>query len=126
MLTMSSKKAPSSTPLGSLLLLRYDLFKKHQNLIEYNKFFYWFILTLRLAFHHRSNPRLSGISLSDRRQISLLVMNKFKEINLIVFPLKSLEHRRFSDDFRGNRSSLIRLNLFNIRSEIWRRSLIEA
>ena len=31
-------------------------------------------------------------------------------------------HHTFSDDFMGNRNSLVHLNLFNIRSEIWRRS----
>ena len=38
-------------------------------------------------------------------------------------PRKSSENLRFSDDFRGNRSWLIHLNLLNIRGEIWRRSL---
>ena len=37
--------------------------------------------------------------------------------------MKSSEKRRFSHDFRGNRSYVIRLNLLNIRSKIRRRSL---
>ena len=37
--------------------------------------------------------------------------------------MKSSENLWFTDDFRGNRSQSIRLNLINIRSGIWRRSL---
>ena len=37
--------------------------------------------------------------------------------------MKSSENHRFSDDFMGNRSQLIHLNLFNIKSKIWRLSL---
>ena len=40
--------------------------------------------------------------------------------------MKSSKNRCFSDDYRGNRSSLIRLNSLNIGSEIWRRSLIDV
>ena len=40
--------------------------------------------------------------------------------NSILFSLKSAENLWYSDDFRENRSWLIHLNLFNIRSEIWR------
>ena len=53
-------------------------------------------------------------------QISLLILSVFKEINSLLFPLKSSESHRFSDDFRGNR---ICLNSPNIISEIGRRSL---
>ena len=34
-------------------------------------------------------------------------------------------NHQFSDDFRGNRSYLIRLNLRNIKSEIWRQSFMD-
>ena len=30
--------------------------------------------------------------------------------------------RLFSDDFKGNRSQVIRVNSINIRSEVWRQS----
>ena len=46
------------------------------------------VLFLRFGFHRSSDLRLSGISPRDRRQISLLVINEFKRINLLVFPLK--------------------------------------
>ena len=36
--------------------------------------------------------------------------------------MKPSEIRRFYDDFRGNKSSLICLNSPNITSKIWRRS----
>ena len=49
----------------------------------------------------------------DRLQISLLIFNRFKRINQILFPLKLSENR----DFRGIGSSLIRLNL------LWKHSL---
>ena len=34
-------------------------------------------------------------------QILLLILTKFKRINWLLFPLKSSENLRFSDDFRG-------------------------
>ena len=43
------------------------------------------------------------------------------ELTSIFFP-RSSENLQFSDDFRGNRSSLIRLNLLTIE-QLWRRSL---
>ena len=54
---------------------------------------------------------------NDCLRILFLTLSVFKRINLLLFPPIS-----FSDNFRGNRSSLIRLNLLNIRSEILRRS----
>ena len=45
-----------------------------------------------------------------------------KRIYQLLFPLKWSENHRFSDDYRGNRSWLIRLNSLNIRSNFWRRS----
>ena len=55
----------------------------------------------------------------DRRQSSLLILREFNRRNKLLFPLKPSENHWFSDDLKGNRSSLIRLNLLNIRSEIW-------
>ena len=52
-------------------------------------------------------------------QISLLILSEFKRISS---PLKFSENRRFSEDFMGNKSSLGRLNWFNIWSEICLRS----
>ena len=54
--------------------------------------------------------------------VLFLILIEFKRINLLLFPLKSSESTWFSDDFRGNRSYLIRINLVNIRSRIWRGS----
>ena len=59
----------------------------------------------------------------DRHQISFLTLIKFRRINQLLFPLKSLQNIRISDDFRGSGCYLIRLNLINIGSEIWSRSL---
>ena len=42
--------------------------------------------------------------LRDHLQILRLMLNEFKQINLLMFPLKSSENLRFSDDLRGNRS----------------------
>ena len=60
----------------------------------------------------------------DRLLMSLLILRKFERITSFLCPLKSLENQRFSEDFRGERSSLIRLNSLNIRSIIWKRSFI--
>ena len=60
------------------------------------------------------------ISLKDYLQISLLILSELKWIKQLLFPLKSSENQRFSDDFRRNRSQSIRFNSLNIRSEIWR------
>ena len=49
----------------------------------------------------------------DRFQVSLLRWTEFKQINWLLFL------PRFSDDFRVNKGYLIRLNLINIRREIW-------
>lgn len=50
----------------------------------------------------------------------ILIWNKFKRINYILFPLKSSENVRFSDGFIRNISYLIRSNSLNVRIEIWR------
>ena len=55
------------------------------------------------------NTLLSTYKVMDRLQIAHVLLSEF---NLWI-----------SDDFRGNRSSVIRLNSLNVRSEIWRRSL---
>ena len=47
-----------------------------------------------------------------------------KCINQLQFHLKSSKNHKFPDDFRGNRNSLIRLNLLNIRRQIRRRKLL--
>ena len=41
----------------------------------------------------------------------------------IQISLLLLENQRFSDDFREDRSSIIRLKSRNIRSEMWTRTL---
>ena len=41
----------------------------------------------------------------------------------IQISLLLLENQRFFDDFREDRSSIIRLNSRNIRSEMWTRTL---
>ena len=40
----------------------------------------------------------------DRLQIPLPLSSQFKRINELLFPLKSSEYHRLSEDFRGNRS----------------------
>ena len=57
------------------------------------------------------------------RHIFLLALSKFNQISELLKPVKSTDNHRFSDHFRGNRSYLIRSNLLNIRSKIWRLSL---
>ena len=53
----------------------------------------------------------------------LLILIEVKWINSFLVPLQPSENHKFSDDFWGDRSELIHLNLFNIWSEIWRQSL---
>ena len=60
----------------------------------------------------------------SRHQISLLILSEFKRINQLLFPLKSPENQRFSDDFRGDKSKLIPSKSFNIRSKFWRGSIL--
>ena len=55
--------------------------------------------------------------------IAFLKISEFRQHNWLLFPLKSSENLRFSDDFRENRSQLIRLNSVNNRSELCKRSL---
>ena len=62
---------------------------------------------------------------SDCQQIWLLILSEFKQINQLLFPLKFWKNRRFSDYFWGDRNYSIRLYSLNIRTEIWRRSLIK-
>ena len=62
-------------------------------------------------------------SFRDFLLILLDILSEFKRINQLLFPLKLPENGRFFDDFLGNRSSLICLNLLNIRSGIWEDSL---
>ena len=54
----------------------------------------------------------------DHLQISFLILNELKEINQLLFPLKSSENQRFPDDFRGNRSYSLRSNSLNIIREL--------
>ena len=42
----------------------------------------------------------------NRRQISLLILTNLSQLSNFLFPLKSLENLRLSDDFKGNRSLL--------------------
>ena len=42
----------------------------------------------------------------------LLILSEIKWINTLLFPLKSSENQRFSDDFGGNRSYFMRINSF--------------
>ena len=46
------------------------------------------------------------------------ILSKFKQINQLLFPLKSSKNLRFSSDFRCSRSLLIRLNSFNVRNKL--------
>ena len=55
-------------------------------------------------------------------QMLFLIWGKFRSINLLLF-LPEIIWKPHAYDFRGNRSSLIRLNLLNIRNKIWWRSL---
>ena len=53
--------------------------------------------------------------LRDRLQILFVIL---RELINFYSPLKSSENQMFFDDFRGNRSLLIRLNSSNIRNGI--------
>ena len=46
---------------------------------------------------------MAGSGIRDL-QILVLMLCEFKRINYLLFPLKSSENHRFSDDFRGNRN----------------------
>ena len=55
----------------------------------------------------------------DRRQISVLTLNEFNQINWFL----TLNHHKFSSDVKGNKSKLIRLDSLNIKTEIKGQSL---
>ena len=50
---------------------------------------------------------------------SLLLLSDSKQINQLLFPLKSLENHSFPEYFKGNNSWSIHLKSPNIRSKIW-------
>lgn len=56
-------------------------------------------------------------------QSSLLVVSEFKQIDSFTSP-EIIKKPKDSYDFRGNRSLLTCINSFNIKSDIWSRSLI--
>ena len=64
----------------------------------------------------------SCLYIRDCLQILLPILREFKRINQLLSLLQSSGNQRFSNDFRGNRSQLIRLNSVDIRSQIWSRS----
>ena len=56
------------------------------------------------VFPIKTSPKYAKVNsdkcqLRDRLQISLLILNEFKGINLLLFPLKLSENRRFADEF---------------------------
>ena len=53
--------------------------------------------------------RHMALRVGNRLQILPLILNEFKRLNSLLFPLKSSENLQFSNNFRGNRSKLIRL-----------------
>ena len=55
----------------------------------------------------------------DGPQISHLILREFERINQLLCPMKGSESNKFSDTFRGNRCSLIRFSLLNVRGKIW-------
>ena len=60
----------------------------------------------------------SCLYIRDCLQILLPILREFKRINQLLSLLQSSGNQRFSNDFRGNRSQLIRLNSVDIRSQI--------
>ena len=73
---------------------------------------------IKLEFvSHRLNP------IRDRLQIPLVILSEMSE--LINFYSPWNHQKSFFDNFRTNRSFLIRANSLNITSGIWRRSLIK-
>lgn len=44
-------------------------------------------------------------------------LSEIKRINLLLFPMKTLENITFSNAFRGNRSVLIQLNSFEFQAK---------
>ena len=55
----------------------------------------------------------------DCRQISVLTLNEFNQINWFL----TLNHHKFSSGVKGNKSKLIRLDSLNIKTEIKGQSL---
>ena len=56
------------------------------------------------VFPINTSPKYAKVNsdkyqLRDRLQISLLILSEFKGINLLLFPLKLPENRRFADEF---------------------------
>ena len=51
---------------------------------------------------YKNNEKVEYKILRDGRKISLLILSEFRQINQLLFPLKSSENHSFSVDFRGN------------------------
>ena len=74
---------------------------------------------ISVSFDSLLSPISIGLvgMVSDRAQISLLLANLKQLINFYSL-LKSSENHRFLYGFRGNKSSLIRLNSLNIKAKL--------
>ena len=70
-----------------------------------------------------TSAKKNALIFKNRLQILLLIISGFKRINSVLFDLKSPENFSSGNHFMQNRSSLIRLNLLNIRHKIWRQFL---
>ena len=82
----------------------------------------WFLHDGDSARQNVMNNLGSCFFILRSRQISLLILSKFKRVNQLLLPRKSSENRRFYDSFR-RKQKLIRLNSLNIKSEIWSQTL---
>ena len=71
--------------------------------MDVEKAVHLFLLNQVIAKRTSDENVFVTIQLRDRRQVSLLMLSKFKSINF-YYPLKSSEDSWFFNDFRGSRS----------------------
>lgn len=70
---------------------------------------------------------LLKMTYKDCRLISVLILRESKRINLLLFLLTSLENlwwKHHKTSWFKVRNQLIWLNSFNVRTEIWRQSIV--
>ena len=79
------------------------------------KFFHFFFFLKKDTYTFKS------VHLISVKSIQIFLLREFKQINYLLFSLKSSGNQRHSGHFRGNR---IDLKLLNIRNKIWRWSTL--
>ena len=111
--TILLRNLQSVTVLNSLIFFFYGKKYRHTNKVQ-------IYLILGTKYSRMDQAKFVEDSLFVLSLNVIIICNIYNFSNHFVMPQGSSPNLRFSDDFRGNRSYLIRLNSLNNTSEIWR------